>query len=90
MIARDRSPAHLARSRKIERAIRGKRAIQLVAEIVQAHPDDARRLLSIALRYLSEVQPVGPIEARREDATWWSGQAMPMEFADVLVRSVDE
>ena len=70
--------------------IRKMRATALVLAIRDAHPNDARLLLTVALIDLSAGMPSGAIFATvREDARWWAGLATPAELMEVLSAALD-
>jgi hypothetical protein len=78
------------RIRKSERVLREMRATALTISITDAHPDDARQLLTAALIDLSVGMPEGNLFASiREDAKWWAGLASPAELFEVLAASLE-
>jgi hypothetical protein len=61
------------------------RATALAHAIRDAHPDDARQILTAALLDLSAGYPPCPAFANiREDARWWAGMATPTELLEYM------
>lgn len=76
--------------RRAEYRIRHLRATALAYAIGQAHPDDARQLLTAALIDLSAGQPIHAIfSGVWEDASWWSRMATPSELMAFLEASLE-
>ena len=89
---RKRASGKIARYRQAEYALRAARATVLAEAIAEAHPDDARQILTAALIDLSAGMPKGPnlIGEVREDARWWSSMATPVELLEYMGAALRE
>ena len=70
-------------SRSVEYSLRTKRATALCEAIREAHPDDARQVLTAALADLEAGKPKPSRQDKvREDAKWWASMATPLELME--------